>query len=164
MAKLSSPKIVPHLWYTEDAEEAARFYASIFPDSSVDLVSTLAADSPVGPADSVAIVEFTLFGQPFRAISAGENDPFNQAVSFMVNCDSQEELDRYWDALLKHGGEPGGCGWIADRYGVRWQIVPTVLMAMITDPDRTKAARVAKEMLRQEKFDIAKLERNFKGH
>lgn len=163
MPKRSLPKIVPHLWYVDQAEEAARFYASIFPNSRVDRVTSLPADCAIGPAGSVIIVDFTLFGQPFMAMSAGPNDSFNEAISFRVNCDSQSEIDRYWDALLKRGGSPGGCGWIVDKYGVRWQIVPTALMDMMADPDKRKARRAAAEMLRQVKFDIAKLESAFKG-
>lgn len=103
------------------------------------------------------------FGQAFMAISAGPHDPFNDAVSFMVNCESQDELDRYWDAILEHGGKPQACGWIIDKYGVRWQIVPTALGEMMTDADATKVKRVAEEMLRQVKFDVAKLEAAFQG-
>lgn len=102
-------KIIPHLWYTKEAEEAARFYASVFPDSRVDRVTPLPADSPSGPAGSVAVVELTLFGQPFMAISAGPHDAFNDAVSFLVNCDTQAELDRYWNAILETGGKPQAC-------------------------------------------------------
>jgi predicted 3-demethylubiquinone-9 3-methyltransferase (glyoxalase superfamily) len=157
------PKLVPHLWYASEAEEAARFYASVFPDSSVDKVSYLPADSPSGPAGSVAVVRFTLFGQPFLAIDGGPHQPFNDAVSFLVLCDSQEELDRYWDALVRNGAEPQACGWIADRYGLRWQIVPRRLHEMLDDPDPERARRVAEEMLRQVKFDLAKLEAAYRG-
>jgi predicted 3-demethylubiquinone-9 3-methyltransferase (glyoxalase superfamily) len=156
-------KIVPHLWYTKEAEEAARFYASIFPDSSVDRVTSLPTDSPSGPAGSVVIVEFTLFGQRLTAFSAGPHDAFNDAVSFMVNCDSQAEIDRYWDAILQNGGKPQACGWIIDKYGLRWQIAPTVLGEMMNDPDRAKAKRVADELMKQVKYDIAALERAFEG-
>lgn len=156
-------KVVPHLWYARDAEEAARFYATIFPDSRVDRVTALPADSPAGPAGSVAVVEFTLLGQAFMAISAGPHDPFNDAVSFVVNCGSQAEIDRYWNAILENGGKPQACGWIIDRYGVRWQIVPTALGEMIADPDRAKARRVTEEMLRQVKIDLARLEAAFRG-
>jgi predicted 3-demethylubiquinone-9 3-methyltransferase (glyoxalase superfamily) len=97
------------------------------------------------------------------AISAGEHHPFNDAVSFIVNCDSQAELDRYWNALLKNGGKPQACGWIIDRFGLRWQIVPTVLGEMMVDKDKAKAKRATEEMLRQVKFDIAKLEAAFNG-
>jgi predicted 3-demethylubiquinone-9 3-methyltransferase (glyoxalase superfamily) len=158
MSKTSTPKIVPHLWYTKEAEEAARFYASVFPDSRVDRVVTMPADSPSGPAGSVSIVEFTLCGQAFMAISAGPHDAFNDAVSFLVNCDSQAELDRYWNAILETGGRPQACGWIIDRYGLRWQIVPAVLGELITDRDPAKARRVTEEMLKQVKLDVAKLQ------
>jgi predicted 3-demethylubiquinone-9 3-methyltransferase (glyoxalase superfamily) len=149
-------KITPHLWYAKEAEEAARFYASIFPDSHVDRVTALPSDSPSGPAGSVKLVEFTLSGQAFLAISAGPLDPFNHAISFVVNCDDQAEVDRYWDALL-NGGAPEQCGWLRDKYGVSWQIVPTVLGQMITDPDRDKARRVAEAMLKMVKLDVAGL-------
>jgi predicted 3-demethylubiquinone-9 3-methyltransferase (glyoxalase superfamily) len=150
-------KITPHLWYAKEAEEAARFYASIFPDSRVDRVTALPSDSPSGPAGSVKLVEFTLFGQAFMAISAGPLDPFNHAISFVVNCEDQAELDRYWEALLS-GGAPEQCGWLKDKYGVSWQIVPTVLGKMMTDPDRDKARRAAEAMLQMVKLDIAGLE------
>jgi predicted 3-demethylubiquinone-9 3-methyltransferase (glyoxalase superfamily) len=163
MSKSPLQKIVPHLWYAKEAEEAAQFYASVFPDSRVDRVTRLPADSPGGPAGSVSIVELTLFGQTFMAIGAGPHHEFNDAVSFMVSCGSQDEIDRYWDALLKNGGKPQACGWIIDKYGLRWQIVPTVLGEMITDSDKVKAKRVAQEMLKQVKFDIEKLQRAFEG-
>jgi predicted 3-demethylubiquinone-9 3-methyltransferase (glyoxalase superfamily) len=152
------PTITPHLWYSKEAEEAAKFYASIFPDSRVDRVTTLPSDSPSGPAGSVKMVEFTLLGQPFAAISAGPLDPFNHAISFIVNCDTQDEIDRYWDALLD-GGTPEQCGWLKDRYGLSWQVVPKVLFELMTDPDREKAKRVSEAMLKMVKFDIAELER-----
>jgi predicted 3-demethylubiquinone-9 3-methyltransferase (glyoxalase superfamily) len=152
------PAIIPHLWYSREAEEAANFYASILPDSRVDRVTALPSDSPSGPAGSVKIVEFTLLGQPFAAISAGPLDPFNHAISFIVSCDTQEEIDRYWDALLQ-GGTPEQCGWLKDRYGLSWQIVPKVLSTLMTDPDREKAKRVSEAMLKMVKFDITELER-----
>jgi predicted 3-demethylubiquinone-9 3-methyltransferase (glyoxalase superfamily) len=154
----STPKIVPQLWYTKEAEEAARFYASVFPDSRVDRVVTLPADSPSGPAGSVAVVELTLCGQAFTAFSAGPHDAFNDAISFQVRCDSQAEIDRYWNAILEAGGRPQACGWIIDRYGLRWQIVPTVLGELMSDPDPAKARRAAQEMLSQVKLDIARLQ------
>ena len=161
MTKSPVQKIVPHLWYTKDAEAAARFYASIFPDSRVDRVVTMPAESPSGPAGSVSVVEFTLFGQAFMAISAGPHDPFNDAVSFLVHCESQAEIDRYWNAILESGGKAQACGWIIDRYGVRWQIVPTVLGEMMGDTNRARAKRVTEEMLRQVKLDVAKLQAAF---
>lgn len=156
-------KLVPHLWYATGAEEAARFYASVFPDSRVEEVTALPADSPSGPAGSVAVVRFTVLGQPFLAISAGPHDPFNDAVSFLVLCEDQAEVDRYWDALVAGGGEPQACGWIVDRWGVRWQIVPRRLHEMLGDPDRERAARVAEEMLRQVKLDLARLEEAYQS-
>jgi predicted 3-demethylubiquinone-9 3-methyltransferase (glyoxalase superfamily) len=163
MSKPPQQKIVPHLWYVREAEDAARFYASVFPDSRVDRVTTMPAESPSGPAGSVSVVEFTLCGQAFMAISAGPHHEFNDAVSFLVNCDSQAEIDRYWDAILKSGGKPQACGWIIDKYGLRWQIVPTVLGEMMTDKDKAKAKRATEEMLRQVKFDVAKLTAAFNG-
>ena len=154
--------ITPHLWFTKDAEPAARFYASIFPDSRVDRVTPIPAETPSGPPGSVPVVEFTLFGQAFMAISAGPLDPFNHAVSFMVSCDTQQELDKYWSALLE-GGTPEQCGWLRDKYGLCWQIVPSMLQQWMADPDRAKATRVTQAMLQMQKFDIAKLEAAFEG-
>lgn len=152
--------ITPHLWYSDNAAEAAAFYASVFPDSRVDRVTTLPSDTPSGPAGSVDVVEFTLCGQPFMAISAGPLDPFNHAVSFIVSCDDQAEIDNYWDALLD-GGQAEQCGWLRDRFGLSWQIVPTALGEMITDPDRERAKRVSDAMLKMVKFDIATLQAAF---
>ena len=156
-------KIFPFLWYAKEAEEAAAFYASIFPDSRVDRVTALPADSPSGPAGSVKVVEFTLFGQPFLAFSAGLLDPFNHAISFIVSCDDQAEIDRYWNGLLQGGGTPEQCGWLKDKYGVSWQIVPAVLGEMMADPDREKARRAAEAMLKMVKLDIAGLKTAYAG-
>ena len=163
MAPMSKTKIYTHLWYAKEAEEAAKFYASIFPNSRVDGVWSLPTDSPSGPAGSVKIVDFTLFGQRFQAMTAGPHHDFNDAISIVVTCDDQAELDRYWDALLDGGGKPQACGWIIDKYGLRWQIVPTVLGEMMVDKDKAKAKRATEEMLRQVKLDIAKLEAAFNG-
>ncbi len=154
-------KIVPHLWYSQKAEEAAAFYASLLPDSRVDRVTTLPADTPSGPEGSVQIVEFTLAGQPFMAINAGPLDPFNHAISFMINCDSQAEIDRLWDALSN--GSIEQCGWLKDRYGVSWQIVPTVLGEMMKDGDRARVRRVAEAMLKMVKLDIEGLKAAYDG-
>ena len=154
----SSTGIVPHLWYVKEAAQAARFYVKIFPKSRIDRVWSLG-----GATGSVDCVEFRLFGQPFFAMSAGEHDSFNDAISFGVYCRTQAEVDRYWKAILKNGGKEQACGWIRDKFGVRWQIVPIVLMEMMGDRDKKKAARVAAEMQSQIKFDIAKLKSAFKG-
>lgn len=162
MSQIKPPRIVPHLWYTKEAEEAARFYASVFPDSRVDRVVELPVNSP-GGAGSLSIVELTLCGQAFMAISAGPHDAFNDAVSFLVQCDSQAEIDRYWNAILEAGGRPTACGWITDRYGLRWQIVPAALVGMLADRDPEKARRVSEEMLTQVKLDLGKLQAAYDG-
>jgi len=154
-------KITPFLWYAREAEEAAAFYASVFPDSRVTRVTALPTESPSGPPGSVKVVDFTLFGQPFTAMSAGPLDPFNHAVSFVVNCTDQVELDRYWNALLDNGGTAEQCGWLKDRYGLSWQIVPTVLAEMISAPDRARAKRAADAMMKMVKIDIAALQSAF---
>lgn len=148
-------KITPHLWFTDKAEEAARFYASIFPDSRVDRVTSL---------PSARVVEFTPCGQRFLAISAGPHDPFNHAVSFYVACETQAELDRYWNALLD-GGTAEPCGWLKDRYGLSWQIAPAALLKMMTDPDpdRVAAKRVHEAFMKMVKIDIAALQRAYDG-
>jgi predicted 3-demethylubiquinone-9 3-methyltransferase (glyoxalase superfamily) len=156
-------KITPFLWYSKEAEEAAAFYASIFPDSRVERVTTLLSESPSGPPGSVKVVEFVLFGQPFVAMSAGPLDPFNHAVSFVVNCDNQAELDRYWNALLKGGGSAEQCGWLKDRFGLSWQIVPKVLSEMMASTDRVKAKRASDAMMKMVKIDIAALQAAFAG-
>lgn len=153
----TTAKIVPHLWYPEKAAEAARFYVSLFPNSRIDSVTTIPTETPSGPPGSVEVVDFTLAGQPFQAISAGPLDPFNHAISFVVNCDDQAEIDRYWQAL-SDGGTVEQCGWLRDRYGVSWQIVPTVLGEMMTDADRKRVGRVMEAMLKMVKLDIAQLQ------
>src|SRR5579872_633969 len=132
---MTHAKITPFLWYPKEAEEAARFYTSIFPNSRVDRVTSMQSDSPSGPPGSVKVVEFTLFGQPFQAMSAGPHHEFNDAISFVVLCDDQTELDRYWNALLSGGGKPQACGWLVDRFGVRWQITPAAMAGMMRDKD-----------------------------
>ncbi|MEO6745790.1 MAG: VOC family protein [Caldimonas sp.] len=156
-------KITPFLWYAKEAEEAAAFYAATFPDSRVVRVTTMQSDSPSGPPGSVKVVEFVLFGQSFTAMSAGPLDPFNHAVSFVVSCDDQAEVDRYWNALLANGGAPEQCGWLKDRYGLSWQIVPKVMFEMMADPDPAKSKRASDAMMTMVKFDIAKLEAAYRG-
>ena len=155
-------KITPFLWYAKEAEEAARFYVSIFPDSRIEKVVAMPTESPSGPAGSVKIVDFVLFGQRFTAMTAGPLDPFNHAVSFVVNCETQDELDRYWDKLLK-GGSAEQCGWLKDRYGLSWQIVPTLLPRLMADPDKAKAKRAADAMMKMVKIDIAALQKACAG-
>lgn len=156
-------KIYPHLWYAKDADQAAAFYASIFPDSRVERVWALPVESPSGPPGSVKIVDFVLLGQRFQAMTAGPHHDFNDAISMVVECDDQAELDRYWDALLKDGGKPQACGWLIDRYGVRWQIVPSRWEEMMVETDQVRAKRVAAAMLKMVKLDIAELEKAYQG-
>src|SRR4029077_18646197 len=150
------------LWYTDKAEEAAAFYASILPNSKVHAVTALPADSPSGPAGSVKIVEFTLMGQPFMAFSAGLLDAFNHSISFMVQCDDQTEIDRLW-AALSDGGKVGRCGWLKGRYGLYWQIAPSMLGDMMKDADRMRAKRVAEAMLNMVKLEIERLQSAYEG-
>lgn len=150
-------RIVPHLWYVKEAVEAAEFYVSIFPDSRIDHVTQIPAETPSGPAGSVDVVEFTLAGQPFMAISAGPLDEFNHAISLLINCADQAEVDHYWNAL-SDGGTIEECGWLRDRYGVAWQVSPVVLGEMMRHPDRARARRAMEAMLQMKKLDIAELQ------
>jgi predicted 3-demethylubiquinone-9 3-methyltransferase (glyoxalase superfamily) len=150
-------KITPFLWYSTEAEEAAAFYTSMFPDSRIVRVT------PVPSAGSTKVVEFVLFGQPFVAMSSPGNEPFNHAVSLLVNCADQAEVDRYWDALLEGGGSPDACGWLKDRFGVSWQIAPADVIAMMADPDPEKARRTAEAMMKMVKFDVAALKAAYAG-
>jgi len=161
MAAKSKSKIFPFLWYAKEAEEAAQFYASIFPDSRVDSVTTMMSESPSGPPGSVKVVDFTLFGQRFQAMTAGPHHEFNDAISLVVECDNQAELDRYWNALIEGGGKPVACGWLNDRFGVRWQIVPRVLEEMMRDKDPERSKRVTDAMMKMVKLDVAALERAY---
>jgi predicted 3-demethylubiquinone-9 3-methyltransferase (glyoxalase superfamily) len=163
MASKARAKIFPFLWYAEEAEEAAAFYASIFPDSHVDRVTPLMSESPSGPPGSVKVVDFTLCGQRFQAMTAGRHDDFNDAISMMVECEDQEELDRYWTALLEGGGKEQACGWLTDRFGLRWQIVPAVMTEMMADPDPVRSKRTTDAMLTMVKLDITALEEAYRG-
>ena len=163
MARSGRQKIFPFLWYAKDAEEAARFYASIFPDSEVTRVTPLLSESPSGPPGSVKVVDFTLLGQRFQAMSAGPHHEFNDAVSLVVLCEDQAELDRYWNALLAGGGQAQACGWLIDRFGLRWQIVPAILDELMRDDDRASSKRVSDAMLKMVKLDIAGLEKAYRS-
>lgn len=162
MAAPERTKIHPFFWYATEAEEAAKFYASVFPNSRVDRVVTMQSGSPSGPPGSVKVVDFTLFGQKFQAMTAGPHHDFNDAISMVVECDDQAELDRYWSALLSNGGQPQACGWLIDRFGLRWQIVPAVLVKMMADPDPVRSKRVSDAMLQMIKLDIAELEKAYR--
>ena len=161
MATTARSKICTFLWYATQAEEAAKFYTSIFPDSRVDGVWALPAESPSGPAGSVKVVDFTLFGQRFQAMTAGPHHEFNDAISIVVLCEDQAELDRYWNALLQGGGEPQACGWLTDRFGLRWQIIPRLLDELMRTDDTTRGRRVAEAMLKMVKLDVAALKKAY---
>jgi predicted 3-demethylubiquinone-9 3-methyltransferase (glyoxalase superfamily) len=148
-------KITPFLWFDKEAEEAARFYCSIFKNSKVGTIARYGEAGP-GPKGSVMTVAFELDGQPFTALNGGPHFKFTEAVSFVVNCRDQAEVDELWDKLSA-GGETSRCGWLKDKYGLSWQIVPTALMELASDPDPKKSARVMQAMLQMTKIDIAKL-------
>jgi predicted 3-demethylubiquinone-9 3-methyltransferase (glyoxalase superfamily) len=163
MASKGRAKIFPFLWYAREAEQAAKFYASIFPDSRVDRVTPMLSESPSGPPGSVKVVDFTLLGQPFQAMTAGPHHDFNDAISIVVLCDDQAELDRYWNALLEGGGKAQACGWLIDRFGLRWQIVPAIMDEMMRDRDPARSKRVTDAMLQMVKLDIAALEKAYRS-
>jgi predicted 3-demethylubiquinone-9 3-methyltransferase (glyoxalase superfamily) len=158
MATISS-----NLWFADKTEEAVRFYASVVPNSSVGQKVVLQAETPTGPMGSVYVIEFTLAGQSFIAMNAGTSETFNHTFSIVVKVDDQAELDRIWDGLLEGGGKPEACGWLKDRYGLSWQIVPRAIDRWMADPDPARARRFAEAMLTMVKFDIAKLEAAVEG-
>lgn len=149
----------PCLWFDGKAEEAATFYTSLLPDSRVDKVWRSPADTPSGPAGMVLTVDFTLNGQQFQGLNGGPDFSFNEAVSFVIECEDQAEVDRLWDALTANGGEPGPCGWLKDRFGLSWQIVPRQLNELVGDPDPERARRAMEAMLKMGKIDVAELQR-----
>jgi len=155
-------KIAPCLWFDGEAEAAATFYVSLLPDSRIDRVQRNVTDSPAGKAGSVLEVEFTLVGRRFLALNGGVRFEYARAVSFHIDCGDQAEVDRLWDALSR-GGMIERCGWLRDRYGVYWQIVPAVLPQMLGDADPAKAQRVMQAMSQMIKLDIAGLKKAYDG-
>ncbi len=151
-------KITPCLWFNGDAEQAAAFYVTLLPNSKIDRVFRSPADTPSGPAGTVLTVEFTLAGMPYLGLNGGPQYTFTEAVSFQIHCENQAEVDRLW-AALKDGGQELACGWIKDRWGLAWQIVPVRLEQLLKDPDQKKARRVMEAMMEMVKIDIAELER-----
>jgi predicted 3-demethylubiquinone-9 3-methyltransferase (glyoxalase superfamily) len=150
-------KISPFLWFDHQAEEAANFYVSVFENSRVVNVSRYGEGAPA-PAGSAMSVSFVLEGLEFQALNAGPQYTFTEAISFLVDVGTQDEIDRLWDALTSDGGEPGQCGWLKDRFGLSWQIVPPILGQLLADPDPAKAGRVMQAMLSMNKLDIAGLQ------
>lgn len=151
-------KITPCLWFDGNAEEAVRFYASVFANSSIDDLQNSTVDYPGGKVGAVLIIRFTLAGQGYLALNGGPYEKFTNAISLSVDCADQAEVDRLWSALTTDGGEPVACGWLKDKYGLSWQIVPRRLPELLSDPDRAKAKRVMEAMMQMIKIDIAKIE------
>jgi predicted 3-demethylubiquinone-9 3-methyltransferase (glyoxalase superfamily) len=160
---MATPAPYACLWFDGQAEEAAAFYTSLLPDSHVDRVWRSPADTPSGPAGTILTVDFTLAGQRFVGLNGGPDFRFNEAVSFVIECADQAEVDRLWDALTADGGEPGPCGWLKDRYGLSWQIVPTEYNELLVSDDTDGARRAMEAMLRMGKLDLAELRRAYEG-
>ena len=155
-------KIAPCLWFADEAEEAAQFYVSLLPDSRIERIQRNVMDSPGGKEGTVLVVEFTLAGQRFLALNGGNRIEYSHAISLYVDCADQAEVDRLWDALSA-GGEVVQCGWLRDRYGVPWQIIPNILLRLLGDPDPAKARRVMAAMLEMVKIDVAAIRRAYDG-
>ena len=156
-------KITPCLWFDGQAEEAARLYTSLFPNSRITGLHHSPGDTPSGKKGTLLTVEFTLDGRSFIALNGGPDFTFNEAISLSIDCSDQAEVDRYWEALLADGGEPSVCGWLKDRFGVSWQVIPRQLPTLLASPDREGAERVMAAMLKMVKIDVAELERAFAG-
>ena len=157
------PTLTPSIWFDRDAEDAANFYVSIFPNSRVTKVLKAPADSPGGRKGDVLTVDWVLDGQPYNGINGGPEFKPDEAISFVIDCADQAEVDRYWDALTAGGGEPGPCGWLKDRFGVSWQVVPHRLNEMLDSTDPAAAERAMEAMLQMGKLDVAALEAAYAG-
>lgn len=159
---MTSGRLTTCLWFDGNAEEAVDFYLSVFKDSSRGRIGRYTEDGP-GETGSVVTVEFTLNGQQFLGLNGGPQFTFSEAISFQIDCADQAEVDLYWSRLTEGGGEEGPCGWLKDRFGVSWQVVPRVLGEMLTDPDREKANRAMKKMMTMGKLDVAPLQAAYEG-
>ena len=155
-------KITPFLWFDKEAEEAAKFYVSIFKKSKIKKVTRAPGESPSGPKGSVLVVDFQINGQDFTALNGGPGHPLTDAVSFVVNCKTQKEVDYFWNKLTK-GGKEVACGWLTDKYGLSWQIVPGEMMKMLQSKDRGKAGRAFEAMMKMVKLDIKALKKAYQG-
>lgn len=158
MARIGN-RIVPHLWFDKEAREAAEFYTSVFDDSRI--VSCVKLDGT--PSGEIEIVTFELFGQEFQAISAGPLFQFNESISFSVQCDTQDEIDLYWEKLTADGGQEVECGWLKDKYGLSWRILPAALDEMMRSGDPEALSRVTQAFLKMKKFDLAALQKAYDG-
>jgi len=156
-------KIAPCLWFNNEAEEAAKFYVSLLPDSRIVKIQHNSTDSPAGKAGSVLVVLFTLAGQEFMALNGNTQFEHNHAISFKIDCADQAEVDRLWDELSSNGGSTLQCGWLRDRYGVSWQITPSAMMKFLGGPDSAGRERAMQAMMKMEKLDIATLQKAYEG-
>jgi predicted 3-demethylubiquinone-9 3-methyltransferase (glyoxalase superfamily) len=156
-------KIAPCLWFADEAEEAAKFYVSLLPDSRIDKVQKSPSDYPGGKAGNVLVVLFTLAGQEYMALNGGMRFEYTNAISFKIDCADQAEVDHLWNGLTEGGGAPGQCGWLKDRYGVSWQIVPSIMPGLLGGPDRAGSQRAMAAMMKMNKLDIAVLQNAYDG-
>jgi len=154
------PKITPFLWFDSQAEEAAKFYTSVFKNSKIGTMARY-GDAGPGPKGSVMTASFQIEGQDFVALNGGPHFKFTEAVSFVVSCESQEEVDYYWKNLIAGGGQESQCGWLKDKFGLSWQIVPTILSKLLQDKDAKKAQQVMKEMMKMKRIIVADLQRAY---
>jgi len=152
-------KVTTVLWFDGQAEDAAKLYTGLLPNSQIDKVSRSPAETPSGPDGIVLTVDFTLGGRQFQGLNGGPDFKFSEAISLSIDCADQAEVDRLWDTLIADGGEPGPCGWLKDRFGLSWQVVPRRLPELLADPDPARAKRAMEAMLKMGKIDVAELER-----
>jgi predicted 3-demethylubiquinone-9 3-methyltransferase (glyoxalase superfamily) len=160
--EMNMPKITPFLWFDDKAEDAARFYTALFPGSKIVSISRYGDGGP-GPKGSVMTVNFQLEGLDVVALNGGPAFPFTEAISFVINCETQEEIDNYWGRLTADGGTPSQCGWLKDKFGLSWQVVPTALSRLLQQTDAARSARVMKELLQMQKIDIDRLQQAADG-
>ena len=163
---INTQKITPCLWFDTEAEQAAQFYCAVFKNSKITQVSRYpeaGQEIHKKPPGSVMVVAFEIDGQPFTALNGGPIFKFDEAVSFQVLCETQDEIDYYWSQLTGNGGQEGPCGWLKDRFGLSWQVVPSTIPRMMSDPDSSKTARVMNAFLQMKKLDIATIERAYAG-
>jgi predicted 3-demethylubiquinone-9 3-methyltransferase (glyoxalase superfamily) len=161
-------KITPFLWFNDNAEEAVKFYTSIFKNSKIGRIlrydeETAKVSQSGRPAGSVLTIEFEIEGQKFVALNGGQQFKFNESISFVVNCETQEEVDYFWEKLTADGGEESQCGWLRDKFGLSWQVTPNLLIDMLHDKDSKKSERAMKAMLQMQKIDIEKLKTAYEG-
>jgi predicted 3-demethylubiquinone-9 3-methyltransferase (glyoxalase superfamily) len=160
---MMSDKVTPCLWFDGNAEEAANLYVSLLPDSRIDKVVRSPADNPSMKEGGVLVVDFTLAGRKYSGLNGGPQFQFTEAVSFVVHCDDQAEVDRLWEALTADGGAPSQCGWLKDRFGLSWQIVPEEMFEMLGSPDRDASRRAMEAMMKMVKLDLPELRRAFEA-